>query len=67
MIALERQEQIETAFTHIDDRCRRLLMMLYLDDEKTPYSQVAEQLEIPLGSIGPTRARCLEKLLKYVS
>ena len=67
MIALERQEQIEIAFTHIDDRCRRLLMMLYLDDEKTPYSEVAEQLEIPLGSIGPTRARCLEKLLKYVS
>ncbi|MEQ1606670.1 MAG: RNA polymerase sigma factor [Pyrinomonadaceae bacterium] len=67
MIALERQEQIETAFTHLDDRCRRLLMMLYLDGDKTPYSDIANKLDIPLGSIGPTRARCLEKLLKFIA
>jgi RNA polymerase sigma factor (sigma-70 family) len=67
MIALERQEQLENAFTQIDDRCRRLLMMLYLEGDKTPYSDIAEKLDIPLGSIGPTRARCLEKLLKFIS
>ncbi|MFT3744835.1 MAG: RNA polymerase sigma factor [Pyrinomonadaceae bacterium] len=66
MIALERQVQIENAFNCIDERCRRLLVMLYMESDKTPYSEVAETLGIPLGSIGPTRARCLEKLLKHI-
>jgi RNA polymerase sigma factor (sigma-70 family) len=66
LIQIERESQIENAFTEIDSRCRRLLMMLYLDAEKVPYSDIAEILDIPLGSIGPTRARCLQKLLKFI-
>jgi len=66
LVKLEREMQIENAFTEIDDRCRRLLMMLYLDSDKVPYSEVAETLAIPIGSIGPTRARCLQKLLKFI-
>lgn len=66
LITLERERQIEEAFTNIDDRCRRLLMMLYLDSDKVPYAEVAEALGLPLGSIGPTRARCLQKLLKFI-
>jgi RNA polymerase sigma factor (sigma-70 family) len=66
LIRLERERQIEEAFLHIDDRCRRLLMMLYLDSDKVPYAEIAEALAIPIGSIGPTRARCLQKLLKFI-
>ena len=66
MIRLERQNQIENALTQIEERCRRLLIMLYLEEETVPYTEVAEQIGIPLGSIGPTRARCLEKLLKLL-
>ncbi len=66
LIRLEREEQIENAFTEIDDRCRQLLMMLYLDGDKVSYSEIADKLDIPLGSIGPTRARCLDKLLKLI-
>ncbi len=66
LIGFEREDQIERAFTEIDDRCRRLLMMLYLDTDKVPYAEVAKRLDIPLGSIGPTRARCLQKLLKFI-
>lgn len=66
LVRLERQSQIETAFTEIEERCRQLLMMLYLDDHKIPYSEIVEKLNIPLGSIGPTRARCLQKLLKFI-
>lgn len=66
LIRFEREDQIEKAFTEIDDRCRRLLMMLYLESDKVPYSEIAEKLDIPLGSIGPTRARCLQKLLKLI-
>jgi RNA polymerase sigma factor (sigma-70 family) len=66
LIRLERAAQIENAFTEIDERCRRLLMMLYLEGDKVPYAEIAETLDIPLGSIGPTRARCLQKLLKLI-
>jgi len=67
LVDMERQQQVENAFTFIDERCQRLLMMLYLESDKTPYSEIVEKLGIPLGSIGPTRARCLEKLLKYIT
>jgi len=66
LIRLERQSQIESALTEIDTRCRTLLQMLYLDPDTRPYSEIAEELGIPLGSIGPTRARCLQKLLKFI-
>ncbi len=45
----------------IDERCRKLLEALYFEGEKN-YSEVSESLGIPVGAIGPTRARCLEKL-----
>lgn len=66
LIRLERAAQIENAFTEIDERCRQLLMRLYLSGDKVPYAEIAETLDIPLGSIGPTRARCLQKLLKHI-
>jgi RNA polymerase sigma factor (sigma-70 family) len=66
LIQLERENQIENAFGEIDVRCRRLLTMLYLETEQIPYAEIAELLDIPLGSIGPTRARCLQKLLKFI-
>jgi DNA-directed RNA polymerase specialized sigma24 family protein len=31
-------------------------------DSPTPYSEISRELGIPVASIGPTRARCLEKL-----
>lgn len=66
LVKLERDERIGRAFDELDDRCRRLLTMLYLAAETLPYTDVSEQLGIPLGSIGPTRARCLQKLVKFL-
>ena len=66
LIQLEKEKQIETALTEIDARCRQLLTLLYLEKEQMPYAEIAEFLGIPLGSIGPTRARCLEKLIKLL-
>ena len=66
LIRVERDLQIGEAFEQLDPRCRQLLTMLYLDDDKTPYGGIADILDIPLGSIGPTRARCLKKLLKFM-
>lgn len=66
LIRLEREVQIEKAFSQLDERCRRLISMLYLEVEPIPYSEIADILKIPLGSIGPTRARCLKKLIKLL-
>jgi RNA polymerase sigma factor (sigma-70 family) len=66
LIKLEREAQIQKAFDEMEGRCRRLLTMLYVDSEKRPYTEIAEELQMPVGSIGPTRARCMEKLLKLI-
>lgn len=66
LVRLERENQLEAAFCELEGRCRDLLTMLYLGNEKVPYSEIAGKLNIPLGSIGPTRARCLQKLMKFV-
>jgi RNA polymerase sigma factor (sigma-70 family) len=64
LIQFERDSQIKNAFEAIDERCQRLLSMLYMEKTTLSYAEIAEATEIPIGSIGPTRARCLEKLIK---
>jgi RNA polymerase sigma factor (sigma-70 family) len=68
--ATERQELAEwihQGLNQLDDRCARLLLALYFEDETVSYSEVAGRLGIPVGSIGPTRARCLERLKKILA
>jgi RNA polymerase sigma factor (sigma-70 family) len=64
--SLQLRNLVRDAMESIDLRCRELLSLLYVEDDKTAYEEIAHQLGIPIGSIGPTRARCLEKLRKLV-
>jgi RNA polymerase sigma factor (sigma-70 family) len=64
--SLQQHNLVREAMEAIDLRCRELLSLLYYEDDKTAYDEIAAQLGIPLGSIGPTRARCLEKLRKLM-
>lgn len=41
---------------------QRDLLLLLLEDPPIPYAEISERLGIPVGSIGPTRGRALEKL-----
>jgi len=63
LMILEEQHQIQIALSLLDPRCRMLLQMLFYQPEPASYAEIAAALEIPEGSIGPTRARCLAKLL----
>ncbi len=45
----------------LSDRCQRLLRVVAFD-ERPDYARIAVDLDIPVGSIGPTRGRCLAKL-----
>jgi len=61
----ERRELAEWLYqglSSLDERCRQLLLALYFDAEQPSYAQIAEHLKMPIGSIGPTRARCLEQM-----
>ena len=45
----------------LTERCQRLLRIVAAEP-RPDYSMIATQLDMPVGSIGPTRGRCLEKL-----
>ena len=67
--ALLREEQaqaIRAAVERLSPHCRRLLGALMGDDD-VPYKTIAEQLSMPIGSIGPTRGRCLEHLRQIMA
>jgi RNA polymerase sigma factor (sigma-70 family) len=61
LLAQERQVALRAAFAGLAQRCRRLLSMLFADPP-TPYLRISEELEMPIGSIGPSRKRCLAEL-----
>lgn len=61
LLAQERLIALRTAFAGMSERCRRLLELLFADPP-TPYDEVSHVLGIPVGTIGPTRQRCLGKL-----
>lgn len=65
-IAALGQEALWNAVDRLPQRCRELLRSLY-GPREISYEEISENLGIPMGSIGPTRARCLERLRKALS
>jgi RNA polymerase sigma factor (sigma-70 family) len=61
IIAHERDSALRTAFAELGERCQRLLALL-MRDPPPPYASISADLSIPVGSIGPSRARCLDQL-----
>jgi RNA polymerase sigma factor (sigma-70 family) len=60
-------EWVDRALAGLNERCRTLLTLLYFTDPPPPYDDVARRLGRPVGSIGPTRARCLATLEKLLA
>ena len=67
LLILEEQHRIRIALSSLDERCRTLLEMLFYSSEPPSYADIAAALGVPEGSIGPTRARCLAKLLRLLN
>lgn len=64
---LQQLHRVRLALDRLEPRQRDLMLMLFSDDDPKPsYDEIAERLGIPVGSIGPTRARCLEKLRRLL-
>ena len=64
--SLKHDFEMERAIRQLPDRCERLLRLLYYDIDEPSYADIAHKMGIPVASIGPTRARCLEKLKRQI-
>lgn len=61
--SLQQHHRLRSALDRLDERCRLLLQALFADeDERLSYGDLANKLGLPVGSLGPTRLRCLGKL-----
>jgi len=66
LLTRERDAELYRAVLQLNDRCQRLLRVLSASPPPR-YETVSEALGLPVGSIGPTRARCLDKLRRVLS
>ena len=64
-IAEERDTVLKAAWERLKPRCQRLLSLV-ITDEPVSYKHLSKLLQMPVGSIGPTRARSLEHLRRLV-
>lgn len=60
------QHHLRTAMASLDPKCRALLLELFFSDQENDYKAVADRFGMSLGSVGPTRNRCLQKLKKIL-
>jgi RNA polymerase sigma factor (sigma-70 family) len=59
---LQQWHRVRLAVEKLDARSQRWVELLFLQEEPLPYNEVAVLMQVPIGSIGPTRARVLAKL-----
>src|SRR5580658_2729286 len=64
-LAEERASVVREAYAQLPPRCQRLLSLLS-GDVPPSYKEISEMLGMPIGSIGPTRGRCLERLGRII-
>lgn len=65
-LQLETQQRVREAVDALPERCRNLIELLYYAEDRPSYEEISRRLEMPVPSIGPTRARCLDKLRKIM-
>ena len=64
VLAAERHAALREAYSHLPTECQRLVAMLTADPP-VPYAEISATLAMPVGSIGPTRSRCLDRMRRY--
>lgn len=59
---LQQHDRLRRAVDRLDPKARQFVELVFLQDEAPTYDEISSRLGIAIGSIGPTRARCLAKL-----
>lgn len=65
LLRLERAQIAHEAVASLSERCRRMLTALFWD-EQVDYRELAARERISIGSVGPLRARCLERARAFL-
>jgi RNA polymerase sigma factor (sigma-70 family) len=58
----QEEQKLREAMMMLDAKCRRLVELLFLEIPSRPYTEVARELGLAVGSIGSTRQKCIERL-----
>jgi RNA polymerase sigma factor (sigma-70 family) len=66
MLEAEQEQILRDAIAAVPGRCAQLIRMLFFESPARAYDEIARQLGLATGSIGFTRARCLDKLRKQL-
>ena len=66
LLTAERDAELWAAFSRLPTRDQALLRLLAVDSPPS-YQEISAALGMPIGSIGPTRARALERLRRELS
>jgi RNA polymerase sigma factor (sigma-70 family) len=66
LVAAEDARDVRRAFAKLDEGCREIITVLVVTDPPPAYDEAAELLGRPIGSLGPTRKRCLDKMRKLL-
>ena len=64
LLEAERHAALREAFMDLPPSGQQLIAML-IQDPPVPYAEISARLGIPVGSIGPIRGRCLDKLRRH--
>jgi RNA polymerase sigma factor (sigma-70 family) len=64
LLAAERHAALREAFTQLPPDGQQLIALL-IADPPLPYAEISARLGIPVGSIGPTRGRCLDRMRRH--
>jgi RNA polymerase sigma factor (sigma-70 family) len=64
LLLAERHAALREALADLPPPCQQLIALL-AEDPPLPYAEISARLGIPVGSIGPTRRRCLDKLRRH--
>lgn len=65
LLTEERDTALWQAYSRISERCQTLLRLV-LADPPLGYDEISVVLDMPIGSIGPTRGRCLRELRRQL-
>jgi RNA polymerase sigma factor (sigma-70 family) len=64
--SIEQRQIVRESLVELGGRCQRLLEALFSVPGEPSYPEIAARLDMPIGSIGPTRARCLGRLAEIL-
>ena len=62
----QEEQMLREAMASLTPQCRRLVELLFYEVPARPYTEVAKELGLAVGSIGFTRQRCIERLRRQL-